>query len=86
MKRENKNYKIKYERHIEDPNGDYNVNPELLRAEIVQCYFIERQGRLIKLNNHSNNWKIDSFFSSKIINHYNDMDAKIKHRKKREGD
>jgi hypothetical protein len=83
MKRENLNFKKK---SIKDYVRDYNKNPELLRLEINQHDFSDKKGRLKKLNNHSYNSKINSNPSSRIINHNIDMDAKIKHRKKREGD
>lgn len=80
------NYKIKYKRHIKNHNGDYFVNPELLKTEIEPLNFIYRQRRINKLKNHSNNSKIDSNSSSKKINYNVGMDATIKHRKRREGD
>ncbi len=80
------NFKKKYKKSIEDYGRDYNLNPELLRVEIDQRYFIDKQGRLKNLNNQSNNSKTNPNPSSKIINHNIGLDAKIKHRKKREGD
>lgn len=80
------NYKKKYKNYSEDNSGDYNINPELLKVEVAPRDFIHKQGRLNKLNSHSDNSKINSNPSSKIINHNIGMDAKIKHRKKREGD
>ncbi len=80
------NNKIKYKKYIKDNTGDYKVNPELLRVEIAPLDSTDKQGRLNKLNNHSDNSKINSNPSSKTINHNIGMDAKIKHRKKREGD
>ncbi|MFX0136812.1 MAG: hypothetical protein ACFFDN_24455 [Candidatus Hodarchaeota archaeon] len=76
------NLKKKYEKSFKD----HHLNPELLRVEIDQCNLIDKEGRLNKLNTHSYNSKINSNPSSRIINHNIGIDAKIKHRKRREGD
>lgn len=86
MKRDNMNFKKKYKKSIVNNSRTYNLNPELLKLEINQRDFIDKQGTLNKLNNHSNNSKINSIRSSRIINHNIGMGVKIKHRKKREGD
>ncbi len=84
MKRENMDYKTKNKNSLEDNGGDSNLNPELLKVEISPLDSTNKQKRLIKLNTHSDNSKIDS--NPKIISHEIGMDAKIKHRKKRDGD
>ena len=86
MEREYMNFKKKYKKSFKDYSRDHNLNPELLRVDIDQRDFIDKQGRLNKLNNHSYNSKINSYPSSRIVNHNIGIDAKIKHRKKREGD
>ncbi|MFX1594202.1 MAG: hypothetical protein ACFFCL_16040 [Promethearchaeota archaeon] len=86
MKRENMNFKKKYKKSIEVYSRDYNLNPELLKVKKSQGNFIDKRGSLKKLNYHSNNSKINSNRYSKIVNHNIGMNARIKHRKKREGD
>lgn len=54
------NNKLKYKKCFEDYNGNYNVNPELIIVEIAPCVFIDKQGRLNKLNHNSDNLEINS--------------------------
>ncbi|MHA2430941.1 MAG: hypothetical protein ACXACC_07900 [Promethearchaeota archaeon] len=86
MKRENRDYKIKYETHIDNGNKNYNANPKLSRVEVAPLKFIDNRGKRNKLENLQNNSRILSNSSFKQIIQNNSIDAKIKHRKKREGD
>lgn len=86
MKKENRDYKIKYEKHIENDNKDYNANPKILKVEVAPLKFIDNRGKRNKLENLQNNSRILSNSSFKPIIQNNNIDAKIKHRKEREGD
>ena len=83
MTNENIKNKIKYKRQIKNRNGQYHVNPDILKMETAPPDFIDLQE---SLNNHSNNSKIDSTSVSKSIYKNINLEAKIKRRKKREGD
>jgi len=91
MKRESKDYKIKHEVYITNGNKDYNANPKILTLEVAPLKFIDSRGKRNKLDNLQNNSRIfsNSSFKQIIQNNRiqnNRIDAKIKYRKKREGD
>lgn len=83
MKNESMKNKIKYKRQIKNQNGQFNANPDILKIEIVPNDFIDLQG---SLENPLNISKSDYESSSRSLFQGINLDAKIKRRKKREGD
>ncbi|MFX1259867.1 MAG: hypothetical protein ACFFAN_18610 [Promethearchaeota archaeon] len=83
MKKKNMEKKIKYKNHIKNGNRRYNVNPDIAKIEITP----QNINDLDKiLNNQLLIPKIDSNVSSDNFFLNFNLDAKIKHRKKRDGD
>lgn len=85
MKRKDKDSRIKY-KSVNNQSGDYKVNPKFIRIEIAPFKVIHSQNNLEKTSSNLYDWRNRSKSYSKNYNHRVDMDAKINHRKKREGD
>ena len=85
MKRKDKDSRIKY-KSLNNQNRDYKVNPKFIRIEIPPFKVIPFKNKLEKISSNLYDWRNHSKSYSKNYNHRVDMDAKINHRKKREGD
>lgn len=85
MKEKNVDYEIVSEKIIKDLDEAYDKNPELLRFILAPKDFVDNQREINKKNPQLNNSKSDLNFPIKITSLHS-MDAKIKYRKKREGD
>jgi len=86
MKEKNIDYKIVSEKVIKDLEEGYDENPELLGFILAPKDSIGNQREINKNNSQLNNSKSDLNFPKKLTILQDSIDAKIKHRKKREGD
>jgi len=84
MRKEDMDYKIGSEKFIKD--DDDNENPEFSQSSLDPADFINNQQEINNESSHLDNWNSDLNFSKKLTNLKDGLDAKIKHRKKREGD
>ncbi|MHA2392258.1 MAG: hypothetical protein ACXAEX_09805 [Promethearchaeota archaeon] len=86
MKRKIEYYKMTDKKNVKGFNEDDYVNSDGYRLEINERNFIYLRRKLNELNKQKSNSKINSNFSFKKFEYNTELDAKLKHRKKREGD
>ncbi|MFX1328107.1 MAG: hypothetical protein ACFE91_08190 [Promethearchaeota archaeon] len=86
MKKENTDYKIGSEKFIKESDDEYNEDPEFSQFSLDPANLINNRQEINNESSRLDNWNIDLNFSTKLTNLKEGLDAKIKHRKKREGD
>ncbi len=78
--------KIKYKGNLTNKNRNLKSNPELSKPKLIIVKQFKKNRGLDQSRLNLLNSKVNSINLSKVLNNISEIDAKLKHKKKRDGD
>lgn len=86
IKSETLKEKIIYKGNFTYRNRNFKRNPELSKPKLIMVKQFKKNQGLDQSRSNFLDSKVNSINLSKILNNISEIDAKLKHKKKRDGD